>query len=336
MKESVKRLEDFINRNNKIIITSHITPDGDAIGSEIAFYGFLKNRNKEVFILNANETPYHLKFLDPDNKIKHITCESDITSNNINPEEYSAIILDCKEPHRTGKVIENYVLNEVKEYFVIDHHITDEHHDNTIIRTDLVATCEILYHIFKHYLNEELTLEMAIGLYTGIYTDSGSFVYERTTSHTFSAISDLVKIGVDPTFIFSNVHQKDRISRIKLIGRLLDNIIYEADGKIAILKATNDIIREAGATDEDAEGNDIVILPLKAEQTVISVFCREKIEENGEKIIKISIRSKDNYNVREIAKKFGGGGHKNACGLRSRLDIDDIINKLVKELKIIL
>lgn len=334
--KNIDKLKQFIDKHQGFIITAHQNPDGDSIGSEIAFFEFLKSLNKTVRIFNADKTPHNLKFLDIDRDIRIIRSEEDIFANGVDPKECGVIILDCKDAYRTGEPISKYVINKASDTFVIDHHITNKIEENNIVVTDIIATSEILYYIIKDYFNAEINFKMAQALFTGIYTDSGSFVYPRTTAKTYQIISEFVNLGVDPTFIYRNIEQKESISRIRLMGKLLNNIEYEENYKIAILKATRNLLKEADATDEDLEGNDLVILPLKAEKTQISILCKEKIWDDGKTIVKISLRSKGNYNVRNVARKYGGGGHKNASGVRSKLPIDEVASLLVLELKKVL
>jgi bifunctional oligoribonuclease and PAP phosphatase NrnA len=331
--KNIDKLKQFIDKHQCFIITAHQNPDGDSIGSEVAFFEFLKSLNKTIRIFNTDETPNQLKFLDVDNDIRVIRSEEDVFANGVDPKECGVVILDCKEPYRMGEPINKYVINKAIDTFVIDHHITSKIEENNIIITDIIATSEILYYIIKDYFNTEINFKIAQALFTGIYTDSGSFVYPRTTAKTYQIISEFVNLGVDPTFIYRNIEQRESISKVRLIGKLLNNIEYEENNKIAILKATRSILKEADATDEDLEGNDIVILPLKAEQTQISILCKEKIWDNGEIIVKVSLRSKADYNVRKVARKYGGGGHKNASGVRSRLPIDEVASLLVLELR---
>lgn len=329
--EGFENLKKFIETNDKFIVTAHINPDGDAIGSEIAFASFLTKQKKSARIINSSKTPDNLTFLNPDNEIEVINNEDDVRNKlNINPKEYSVIILDCKEPKRTGKPVEKGIIEKSKNYFVIDHHITeDEENGNSIILPERIATCEILFEIIHDYFWCNIDYKMASALYTGIYTDSGSFVYQRTTARTFIIISELIKAGVEPSYIYKQVHLQARVSKIKLIGRILNDLEYYSNEKIAVLKVKNSTIEEVGAVYEDVDSGDIVTIPLSAEKTVISMFLREY----SDGFIKISLRSKDNYNVRAVAQKFGGGGHLNASGVRSKLPIDEISIHLVEELK---
>jgi phosphoesterase RecJ-like protein len=334
MRKAVENFQAFLESNKHIIITSHRNPDGDSIGSEIGLYWYLKEKGKNVHIFNSDETPHNLQFLDPEKNIKIVYDESDIEAEGVNPAAFNLIILDCKGPHRTGRAVENLIVPHVKDVFVIDHHITEQINHNEIIRIDLIATCEILYHVIVDYFGDNINLKSAQALYTGIYTDSGAFSFPRTTSKTFQIVSRLVDLGVDPTYIFRSVRQKETTSKIKVIGRILDGIKYYHDERIAVLKATHKDVQDTGASFDEIEGGDMVNFPLIAEKTQISVFIRETKGNNNE--IKISLRSKADYDVRKVAIRFGGGGHLNACGFRSFMPLKELEKKVVEELSDIL
>ncbi len=330
MKQAVNNFKKFLNSNKNIIITSHRNPDGDSIGSEIGLYWYLKDKGKNVHIFNSDETPHNLQFLDPENNIKVVYDESDIEAEGVNTGAFNLIILDCKDPHRTGDAIEYLIAPKVKDIFIIDHHITEQIEENEIVRTDLIATSEILYHIIVDYLGDEINPKSALGLYTGIYTDSGAFSFPRTTSKTFHIVAHLVEIGVNPTFVFRSVRQKETTSKIKLIGRILDGLTYYLDESIVVLKATHEDVQSTGASFAEIEGGELVNFPLIAEKTQISVFIRETKGNSNE--IKVSLRSKADINVREVAMSFGGGGHKNASGFRSFLPMKELEKKIVERL----
>lgn len=331
MNKKIKLLKAFIKNNHDFIITTHVSPDGDAIGSEIALIELLKKLGKKVIIFNSSATPEILKFIDVDNEIKIIDTEKDIQKLKINIDKFSVFILDCNEPDRTGEATNNFIITKARDYFIIDHHLTNIDDDNYLVRDDLIATCEIIYYIIKAFDKVKINFKMAQALYTGIYTDSGSFVFPRTSSNTFMIISELVKIGVEPNIIYNNIDMKASTSKLKLIGKLLNSIRYEAEEKVAILIATDDILTDVGANYSDLDDNDIVNFPLRAEKTLVSILIKDTPDKT---ILKVSLRSKSDIDVRKVAKKFGGGGHKNASGFKSHLGIETLINQILDNLNI--
>ncbi len=333
MTSSVERFKEFLHRNENIIITAHKSPDGDSVGSSIGLYGYLKDKGKNVYVLHSDETPRDLKFIDPDSIIKVIKDDKPLKELGLPISEFAMIQLDSKGSHRLGEGMEKYVVPYVKDSFIIDHHLTDKINDNEIIRVDMIATCQILYHIIKDYFGDDINSLSAKALYTGIYTDSGSFAYPRTTADTFRAVAGLIDYGANPTEVFRAVRQQSSVSKIKILGKILSNIKYYENNQIAVIKVVDADLIETGADQEDVEGGDIVNFPLIAKETVVSVFIRELQSRNK---IKVSLRSKANYNVREVATKFGGGGHLNASGMESDKNMDETESMLVSELKKIL
>ncbi len=312
-------LEDIVNRNDKFIITAHETPDGDALGGECALYFALKQLGKEAHIFNADPHPGKYDFLDPDQAIQTIQHREDI---DLPMEEYLLFVLDTNDIYNIGPIVE-WVLPHVHDYMIVDHHEADGSliHQNHI-EESASSTCEILHGFFR-YLNLELTQEIANALYTGIVYDTGSFIYPKTSTSTFTSALQLVEAGVKPNDIYRRIYESNSISALKLQAKVLGTLEFFHDNHVAVQTMTKEMIAECEAIYEEADT--LINIPLKSERIRVSLFFKE----NEAGILRCSLRSKGNINVASIAQTFGGGGHKTAAGFKSKYPLAKLKEKVL-------
>ncbi len=317
-----KPVVDFINSNSHFILTAHETPDGDAIGSECAMARILKKLGKTVLVLNSDPTPNKFKFIDDENEIVILKNKQQIPED---VAQYVLIILDTNDTNNIGK-LSQLVLTQVKEYFIIDHHdIELDIHSGNIVQKNASSTAEILYQIFK-VLSVDIDLYTAQALFTAIVYDTGSFVYPKTTALTFQIAFEMVEKGVIPNDIYSKVYECNSISSVILQSRVLASLELVLDSHVAIQVMTRDTILNSGAKYEEAD--QIINIPLKAESVKVSIFFKEDI--SG--LMRCSLRSKGPIDVAEIAKTFGGGGHRNAAGFKCREPMAAVREKVLDKL----
>ena len=312
-------LSDIVSRPNKFIITAHETPDGDALGSECAFYFALKQLNKEVHIFNADPAPAKYDYLDPDGAIRTVEHEEDI---HLDLSEYMLVVLDTNDIYNIGPIVD-WVLPRVLDYLIVDHHEAD----GTLIEQNHIedsasSTCEILYGFFR-YLNLELTPEIARALYTGIIYDTGSFIYPKTSAHTFSVAYHLVQAGVQPNDIYRRIYESNSISALKLQAKVLGTLEFFFNHHVAAQTMTREMIADCDAIYEEADT--LINIPLKSESIRVSLFFKE----NEQGVLRCSLRSKGNINVASIAQLFGGGGHKTAAGFKSKYPLEKLKEKVL-------
>ncbi|HEX2786841.1 MAG TPA: bifunctional oligoribonuclease/PAP phosphatase NrnA [Ignavibacteria bacterium] len=297
----------IIKPADKIVLTTHVVPDGDAIGSELAFCEYLKQLGKNPEIINHSPTPYFLQFLDKENKIlvfkdniekyKHKILEADLI-----------VLLDTNEFSRT-KTMESFVNESKAKKICIDHHLglIAENYDYVISDINSPATCEMLYHIISKDNPDYINKDTANCLYTGIMTDTGSFRYPRTTAETFSICADLITKGADPVYIYEKINAENPVSKIKLLSLFLSSLEFYNDNKICIGQLTIDDFQKSGSDNTEIEGFTSYIMSLK--DVAVGIII---VELNDS--LKLSFRSKGEIYVNELAKEFDGGGHKNAAG----------------------
>lgn len=305
-----------LKESKNIAIFVHQNPDGDAIGSSLALYTFLKKTGKNVhcFTPDSNKPiPKKLTFLP----------YSDVYNKNTLIDYDCAVALDCGD---AGRLSENNfkIFKKVKTRIVIDHH---ESHENfsplTICEPKASSTTQIIYKILKKFDKKIIDLDIATQLYTGLVTDSGSFSYSSTTSETHYIAAELLSYGIDAGFISRKVMKDISLNLFRLKNKVLSKTKLFEDNKIAIISFDNEDFESTETSEADTEGIINNILDIDSVEVAISIA---KIKD---KAYKVSFRTKDKVNAANIAKIFGGGGHGSAAGCRIYGYYEDIYNKLI-------
>jgi len=300
------KLKKIIYENNSFLLTTHVNPDADAIGSEIAFYNILKRLGKEVKIINHSSTPYNLTFLDKENVIKRFDKDGDEKLLN-DPDVLVA--LDFNRANRMVSMEKSF-LDSDKIKVCIDHHQDPEQIFDYYFNSDeCAATGQILYDFIKQTNIVELDYEIAYPIYAAIMTDTGSFRFDRTTPQLHRITAELLECGFDPEEVYDKVYDQSKISKVRLLGRTLDTLKLAGENKIGYMFITQDTFSELNAIESDTEG--FVNYTLSVENIVLGILFIEL--KNG---FKVSFRSKGAISVNQLAAQFGGGGHTNAAGAR--------------------
>lgn len=320
-----QKLAEIINRNESFLITTHVNPDADAIGSEIAFSNLLSKLGKSYNIINHSETPYNLKFLDVDNAIQKYDENKHI--NYFNSSDV-LVALDFNRSDRMVSMQTRFVeSNKLK--ICIDHHQDPEDFVSySFIDPNYAATGHILFDFIKKTGIVNIDLEIAAPLYAAIMTDTGSFRFERTTADLHRNIAELLDKGVNSTNIYDQLYDESKLSKIKLLGRSLSSLQLIAENKIGYMVITQKDFIDLTALESDTENFVNYIISVEG-ITLGLLFIELK---NG---FKVSFRSKGELPVNKLAGLFGGGGHKNAAGARfhnvdMHQSIPDILKKAEK------
>jgi len=304
---------ELINNNQNFLIVSHKNPDGDSIGSEIALALALMKLNKKVYIYNSNPPPHRYSKFPKASLIK---------TEKKNFEEDVTIFVDCAEVNRIGEIKDN--IDFSKPLINIDHHIGNTKFGTVnVIKPDYSSTAEIIYKLIKNEI--PMDEEIATYLYIGILTDTGAFRYPNTTSHSLRVASELVAYGVTASQVSEFIWFTDPEARIKLLGDVLRTM--NLHDKISIMYITKEMLKKHGAKEEDTEEFIDYGLSIKGIETAAII----KEREDG--ILKVSLRSKNNIPVQELAAKYGGGGHRTASGFTVRKKIEPFKKELKKELE---
>lgn len=306
-----------IKKGHNFLITAHVRLDGDALGSELAFYLMLKELGKEAVIYNKDRTPERYQFLPGAHVISH-------SLNHV--EQYdTCVVLDCSDLSRVGDEAEN--IEKIKTIINIDHHVSNNFFSAMkLLDADASSTGELVFRLM-HEMGFKMSKDISTNLYAAILTDTGSFRYSSTTKDTFWAAGHLVENGANPQGIAESVYESDSPSRVKLMARALDTLSLDLENKIGSMVVTQEDLRETGAAWEHTEG--FVDIPRTVRGIEISILFTQR----GENNFKLSLRSKAKANVEKLAKKFGGGGHVHAASCWMRGDIDTIKTQIVQAVR---
>ncbi len=295
---------ELIAQHQRYLLTSHIRPDCDALGSELGMAGVLEALGKEVRIVNGQATPPNLVFIDPQQKIE--TIGQDVT-----PEELVDIevlmILDTSAWAQLGPM-GDVIRSTNARKVLVDHHVGEDDLGATPFKNTIAeATGRLVVEAAEH-LGVALTKEIATPLFAAIATDTGWYRFGSTTSGTYRTAAKLVDAGAVPSDIFGALYERDSLARVKLRGRITERFVTELDGRLAHTSARLADFEQTGALPSDTE--DVINIGLGVLGTEVAVILVE-LSSGG---FKISFRSRCELNCNEVAKQFGGGGHKAAAG----------------------
>ncbi|MCP3951121.1 MAG: bifunctional oligoribonuclease/PAP phosphatase NrnA [Desulfobacterales bacterium] len=318
----MQQIVSHLKNSRSLLLATHIHPDGDAIGSLSAMGLALAALGKEITLHCASPIPAVYRFLPATNAI---TGGYDRGKN-----FDTAVILDCGDFERVGPAFSE--IENIETIINIDHHVTNTEFGNlAIVDTAACATAEILYRLIKA-LGIRITAGMATAIYTGIFTDTGSFRFSNTNRAAFAICEEMVAVGMDPYKVAQNVYGTYSLGRIKLLNLALDSIELVAGGKASIMTLTREMLAETGTQPEDVDG--LINYARRIEDVKLAVLLREMENDNRSSVetpgFHVSLRSDGAVDVAEIAATFGGGGHKVAAGFNIDLSIEEIRAKIVR------
>jgi len=316
-----KSLINLLYSEERFVISSHESPDGDALGSEAALYLGLLSLHKEVYIVNSdpseNRYAYFLKNI-PIQQPKEWIKKHD-------PSTYTLLVLDTM-PDNTGP--EMVAISErFHRVIPIDHHDTMSPEDRGpgFYNAQVSSTCEMIFEILTQ-LEISITYEIAQALYTGIVYDTGSFKYKKTGPRTLFIASLLVEKGVNPFFIHTNIYESNTKASLLLLSRVMSSLQFYYNDRVSILEMPTSLLQETGANFEEAQT--LINIPLSCKSVELSLFFKE--DEKGQK--RCSLRSKGNFNCLHIAEDFGGGGHETAAGFKIFESFESIRAKVLEDI----
>jgi len=294
-----------IRGRQRFVIASHVRPDGDAVGSQLAMAYALRALGKQARVVSRDPAPPPLLVFPG-------VAEIEITDRVDDPGE-AVIVMESGDLTRTGiaGLERGFVIN-------IDHHV-DNRMYGAVNWFDLsAAACgEMVFDLVRE-LGVPLTYEIALHVYVAILTDTGSFHYANISPRTFDICRRCVEAGVVPAAVARSVFDSNSLGRLKLFGAVLSRMELDASGRMATLSVDRRLAADCGGTYEDTEG--LINLPLTVKEIQAVVFFKE----NGPDDWRVSMRSKEQLDVNAVARQFGGGGHKNASGCSAAGRLDDL------------
>lgn len=312
--------KDFISKiltHKKVAVFSHLRPDGDCLGSQVAFCLWLQKNGIEATAFNEHDVPENMKWLEEFFPISKPSKDP--------LKDFDAfVVLDGNALHRFGESAES-LGSAGKPIFMIDHHPDpDDIFEEFVSMVSASSTCELVYKLYAEHDAKQIDEKAAKAMYLGLVTDTGSFQFDSVKPHTMHAAADLLARGrFTPNEITERIYASRPLRQLKLLSMALETIALHADGVIAIITITQKMFEMTGCTNEDTEG--FVQYPLSVEGVKACVLFRE--DGDG---IKLSLRSQsDDIDVNKWARKFNGGGHQKAAGAWYKGPIDKAIKEVI-------
>lgn len=298
-------LADLIETHDRFLVTTHIRPDGDALGSEVGMAGLLRQKGKDVRVVNVSPTPPRYDFLDPNSSLfEHFgttTGPADLTDRHV------AIILDLSAWNQLGDMAE-FIRRFPGPRAVIDHHVSQDDLGATFFKDQAAEATGILVMRAIRALGATLTPEVAEGLLTAIAMDTGWLRHSNTRPGTLRAVAELMEAGAKIDDIYRKLFERNTLGRLRLMGATLSAVRVEKDGRIAYSTISRDDLLRTGAIPQDSEDLiDIVASVRGVEAAVLFIEQRR----GG---VKVSFRARGGLDCSLLAGRFGGGGHREAAG----------------------
>jgi phosphoesterase RecJ-like protein len=309
----IEAIAKELRDNKRFLLTTHVNPDGDAIGSLGALALVLEDLGKEVVAYCQDEIPGFLRFLPYSERIVR-----EIPG----PNGFDvAVVLDCGELDRIGNAAE--ALQQVEKIIHIDHHSSsDDFGQLNLVRPECSSTAEILYEIFQA-IPASLSSEAAENIYTAILTDTGSFRFANTTARALDIAAEMVALGVAPDKIASEVYDSMSPERLQLLALSLNTLTLRANGRLATMQVSRRMLEETKTSVMDTDG--FVNYPRGINTAEMAIFFREM--DSGK--VNVSLRSRGGLNVAEFARNYDGGGHHNAAAFRAEGSLTEVVEEVL-------
>ncbi len=308
--------------NKRFLITTHVRPDGDAIGSQLALGLFLQKLGKQVAMINTDPLPANLDWLPGVEAIE-------VFDGGLGQHEYIGgadviVVVDTNTLDRLGKKMARPVKNSGAVKILIDHHTEPETwFDRTFVRDTASSTGELIHELITAYDPARIDEAIATALYAAILTDTGSFRYSSVTPAVHRIVADLLERGsMAPDAVYAALYETRSPHWVRLLALVLETLTLRYEGLLSYLVVSRRVLEETGATNEDTEG--LVSYGLAIEGVQVALIFTETPRGT-----KVSFRSKGDVYVHEWARAFGGGGHRNASGAYLKRPLDEVIDAVL-------
>ncbi len=311
-------LVDLVSRSKKFLLTTHVRPDGDAIGSMQALAAGLRQLGKETKCLISGSYPDRYDFLDPQRQVESFTPPG----THLLPCD-ALIIVDTGTWNQLDSFAE-FARQLTVPKLVIDHHVTQDDLANYFLKDTSAEACGRLIYEALVALGCRLTSEIAEALFVAVAMDTGWFYHRNTSARTFALIQELVQAGAQPSRLHERLFERNTLGRLKLTGLILDRLSVSADGRIAQSFILKSDYPATGSRPQDSE--DLINYTMALAGVEIGLLFMEQ-PKGG---IKVSWRSRGKVNVAKLAETFGGGGHPAAAGATVHSPLEEVRNRVVE------
>jgi phosphoesterase RecJ-like protein len=304
---SLEKAAACVRRHKSFLIVSHTNPEGDSLGSQLAFVALLRKLGKAALIVNEDRVPQEYNFL-PDKE--EITRYKRSLKPGQGPDCF--VVLDCADLKRCGQA--RKLIRPGAVVLNIDHHISNKGFGNVNWVDHRASSCsEMVYRLYKKF-KAPVAKDAALELYAGIMSDTGSFRYSNTTALSHRIAAELLKSGIDVPAVFRAVYGNIPFEDMKLLGSVLPRIKLEEGGRVAWFQVTRGILRKKSASFDLAEH--ILSFARSVKGVEVCVLFKENLSRKNE--VRVNFRSQGAVDVNKIAAHFAGGGHKTAAGCTIR------------------
>jgi len=300
-----ERFEELVRTRQRFVLSTHVNPDGDGLGSEVGLGLYLEARGKDVVVLNDGPPPFNFDFLARLFPLEAYTPER---AQAVFAAAEVWVVLDMQNQDRLGR-LQPFVGQAGLTTVVLDHHVGDAAFgDLNIVVPEKAATGELVYDYLKHDL-ERFDVRMAEALYTALVTDTGSFRHSNTDPDVHTMAAHLLTLGVESAAVQARIHQHRHMDRLRFLGHMLKELHVSEDGALAWFEVTPELFTRYNVDGSDTEG--LVDFP----RTVPGVEVVALYTDLGDGRTKVSMRSSGRVDVNAIARALGGGGHRFAAGV---------------------
>lgn len=320
---SLKKAAAVVRNNRSFIITAHTNLEGDALGSELAFYRLLRKMGKSAVIVNEDSTPEQYGFIPGADKIIKFR-------NNMRVADFDCLaILDCSDLHRTGEVYRINTGN--KPILNIDHHISNADFGKVNWVDPLASSCsEMIYRLYRA-LHIKIDRDSALALYTGIIADTGSFRYSNTTAFTHRIASELLKFKLDIPQIYKNIYENIPLEELKILSRILPGLRQELSGRVIWFEISRGLYKKSLPAFDLSE--QVLGFGRSVKGAELVLLFKENLSRQGE--VRINFRSQGKVDVNKLAGLFGGGGHRTAAGATVKGKLQDVRKQVLARIRTI-
>src|SRR5688572_10194101 len=323
MSEVYREIIDTLARCERVLVTTHVRPDGDALGSTAAMVMALKKKGIDAEVLLLSHLPRKYSFIYLENDVPFVDVEAGWPAS-FALDAYDALLVVDTGTWSQLPGFEQRLANWPKPKLVIDHHLTQQDWaDVKLVRTEAAAAGEIVAELLQKW-GVPLDQPMATALFLAITSDTGWFQFSNTRPDTLHLAAELMKAGVDTDRMYQLLYQNERAERVALQARALQSLELVADGKLAVMTIRKADFAQTKAAVPDTEN--LINLPLQIATVEVSVLITEPLDDGP---VRVSLRSKGKVDVAKFAEQFGGGGHARAAGLKLVASMDGAHQRIV-------
>lgn len=323
--EKTAEFKDFLASPKKIVITTHQNPDGDALGSSLGVWGYLKKKGHSATVITPTDYPDFLRWMAGEKEVVNFEGSRQEEAKQLIADADMIFCLDFSAINRT-KSMEEFIKASSAKKVLIDHHQQPEAFAEFVYwQESAAATCELIYQLIEK-LGEKHLIDVSIAecLYAGLMTDTGSFRFDSTTKEVHRVAGELVEVGIEVNHLHRKLFDTNSFDRMKFLGFALgQKLVHLPEYRVAYFAISKEELEFYSNKNGDTEG--IVNYGLSIKDVVMAAIFIER-----EDLIKISFRSVDDFSVSELSRThFNGGGHKNAAGGRSEVSLEATVEKFL-------